>query len=121
MVKNSNQKCLVSASVLSCRTWPWSGLIGLMRSAFKPLCRPSSYIVRRNSVPNPSLSTMVRTDVGYNNDSHFHLHADISTMATPSTISTMIVTRNKALLVFLPSCLMVALCRIFLYILDRII
>jgi hypothetical protein len=30
------------------------------------LCRPSSHIVRRNSVPNPFFFTMVHTDVGYN-------------------------------------------------------
>ena len=79
--KNSNQKCLVSALVVGCGTggtWPWSGLVGLIRSAFEPLCRPSSKFIRRNSVPNPFLSTMVRTDYG-----HFHLHSNTGTMATP--------------------------------------
>ena len=36
-----------------------------MRSAFEPLCRPSSNILHRNSVHNPSRSTMVRKDVGH--------------------------------------------------------
>ena len=68
---NSNQKCLVSASVVCCRTWPWSDLVGLMQSAFEPLCQSSSHILRRNSVCNPSCLTMVDTD-----DSYFSFYTD---------------------------------------------